>query len=288
MHRRRHIWLRGSGLILLAAGACIPPAAFSAPYLPKPVPAQQLKQLSLAQLGDVEVTTASKEPEELWQTPAAITVLTQDDIRRSGATSIPELLRLVPGVNVAREQSDQWAVGIRGFNSQFSKGLLVLIDGRSVYTPLFEGVYWDVQDLVLADIDRIEVIRGPGGTIWGANAVNGVINIITKKARETKGGMVNLDGGGPVDRFIGQVRWGASPRSDLQYRIFAKGFTRGPELNPGNNPYDEWHQARGGFRLDWQPTTKDSFSAQFMAYGGVSGNQVAMGQYTPPAQLSVT
>jgi iron complex outermembrane receptor protein len=197
------------------------------------------------------------------------------------------LLRLVPGVNVAREQSDQWAVGIRGFNSQFSKGLLVLIDGRSVYTPLFEGVYWDVQDLVLADIDRIEVIRGPGGTIWGANAVNGVINIITRKARGTQGGMVNLDAGGPVDRFIGQVRWGASPRTDLQYRIFAKGFTRGPELNPGNNPYDEWHQARGGFRLDWQPTTKDSFSAQFMAYSGVSGNQVAIGQYTPPAQLSV-
>ncbi len=171
------------------AFALLPRAAHSARYPPQPAPQQQLKQLSLAQLGDIEVTTVSKEPEEVWQTAAAIAVLTQDDIRESGATSIPELLRLIPGVNVAREQSDQWAVAVRGFNSQFSKGLLVLIDGRSVYTPLFEGVYWDVQDLVLADIDRIEVIRGPGGTIWGANAVNGVINIITKKARETQGGL---------------------------------------------------------------------------------------------------
>jgi outer membrane cobalamin receptor len=112
----------------------------------------------------------------VWNTPAAIYVLTQEDIRRSGATTIPELLRLVPGVEVARIDSDHWAVGIRGFGSQFSKSVLVLIDGRSVYSPLFAGVYWQVQDTLLEDIDRIEVIRGPGGTIWGANAVNGVIN----------------------------------------------------------------------------------------------------------------
>jgi len=279
--------LKACCLSLVIAGPLIIPAVAFALYQPTPALDQQLKQLSLAQLGDVEVTTASKEPEELWQTPAAIAVLTQEDIRHSGATSIPELLRLVPGVNVAREQSDQWAVGIRGFNSQFSKGLLVLIDGRSVYTPLFEGVYWDVQDLVLADIDRIEVIRGPGGTIWGANAVNGVINIITKKSRATQGGMVNLDAGGPVDRFIGQVRWGASPRPNLQYRVFAKGFTRGPEFNPNAGPYDQWHQARGGFRLDWQPTTRDNLSANFMIYGGASGDQNQIGQYIPPAQLTV-
>ncbi len=214
----------------------------------QPAPEQQLKQMSLAQLGDVEVTTVTKEPEEVWQTPAAVAVMTQDDIRLSGATSIPELLRLLPGVNIAREQSDQWAVAVRGFNSQFSKGLLVLIDGRSVYTPLFEGVYWDVQDLVLADIDRIEVIRGPGGTIWGPNAVNGVINIITKKARDTQGALVNVSGGGSVNRFIGQVRWGAAPRSNVQFRLFAKGFNRGPERNPGGDPYDDWHQERGGAR----------------------------------------
>ncbi|HEX5284003.1 MAG TPA: TonB-dependent receptor [Bryocella sp.] len=291
MRRREHNRLTFCGAATLIALALLPRVALSAPYQAQSTPAQQLKQLSLAQLGDIEVTTVSKEPEEVWHTAAAITVITQDDIRRSGANSIPELLRLIPGVQVAREQSDQWAVAVRGFNSQFSKGLLVLIDGRSVYTPLFEGVYWDVQDLVLADIDRIEVIRGPGGTIWGPNAVNGVINIITKKARDTQGGMVDVAAGGPVDRFIAQARWGASPRPNVQFRLFAKAFDRGPEFNPGGDPggdpYDDWHQERGGFRLDWQPTAKDSLSAKFMAYGGVSGNEVAIGQYTPPAQLSV-
>jgi iron complex outermembrane receptor protein len=274
-HRREHNRLTLCGAATLITVALISRKALAANHQPRPAREQQLKQLSLAQLGDVQVTTVSKEPEEVWQTPAAIAVITQDDIRHSGATSIPELLRLIPGVNVAREQSDQWAVAVRGFNSQFSKGLLVLIDGRSVYTPLFEGVYWDVQDLVLADIERIEVIRGPGGTIWGPNAVNGVINIITKKARDTQGGMADVAAGGPVDRFV------------VQFRLFAKGFNRGPELNPGRDPFDDWHQARGGLRVDWQPTPKDSFSAQLMAYGGASGNQVAIGQYTPPAQLSV-
>ncbi len=147
----------------------------------------QFKRLSLWQLGDVRVATASKEPEEIWNTLAAIYVLTQQDIRRSGATSIPEVLRLVPGVEVARIDSDHWSVGIRGFGSEFSKS--VLTDGRSVYSPLFSGVYWNVQNVMPEDVERIEVIRGPGGTIWGANAVNGVINIITKSARETHGGL---------------------------------------------------------------------------------------------------
>src|ERR1700730_15927310 len=148
-------------------------------------PSENLKQLSLEQLGAVEVTTASKEPEQVWRTPAAIYVITQEDIRRSGATSIPEVLRLAPGLEVARTDSDHWAVGVRGFGGQFSKSLLVLIDGRSVYSPLFAGVYWQVQDTLLEDVERIEVIRGPGGTIWGANAGNGVINIITKSAKDT-------------------------------------------------------------------------------------------------------
>jgi iron complex outermembrane receptor protein len=144
----------------------------------QPSQGPSLTQLSLEHLGNVEVTSASKEPEEVWNTPAAIYVLTQDDIRRSGATTIPELLRLVPGVEVARIDSDHWAVGIRGFGSQFSKSVLVLIDGRSVYSPLFAGVYWQVQDTLLEDIERIEVIRGPGGTVWGANAVNGVLPLL--------------------------------------------------------------------------------------------------------------
>ncbi|HSU19603.1 MAG TPA: TonB-dependent receptor, partial [Acidobacteriaceae bacterium] len=247
----------------------------------------QLKQLSIAELGDVEVTTVNKEPEEVWQTAAAVSVLTQDDIRRSGATTIPEILRLVPGVEVARSESDQWSVAIRGFNSIFSKGLLVLIDGRSVYTPLFEGVYWDVQDLVLEDIDHIEIIRGPGGTIWGANAVNGVINIITKKSRETQGGMAHLVSGGPIDRFIGEIRYGAAPLPNLQFRVFAKGFNRGAEKVHGDDPYDHWHQARGGFRVDWQPSSKDNFTASGMVYGGKSGDQNQIGQFVPPAQLVI-
>ena len=144
---------------------------------------EPLKQLSLAELGNVEVTTASKEPAEVWKTPAAVFVITQDDIRRSGATSIPEVLRLAPGVEVAQVDSDHWSVGIRGFGAVLASKLLVLIDGRSVYTPLFAGVYWQAQATPLEDIERIEVIRGPGGTIWGANAVNGIINIITKSAK---------------------------------------------------------------------------------------------------------
>jgi len=129
-------------------------------------PPENLKQLSLEQLGNIEVTTVSKDPRSVQKTPAAVFVITQEDIRRSGATSIPEALRLAPGVEVARIDADHWSVAVRGFAGQFSKSLLVLIDGRSVYTPLFDGVYWDVQSVMLEDIERIEVIRGPGGTIW--------------------------------------------------------------------------------------------------------------------------
>jgi iron complex outermembrane receptor protein len=266
------------------------PATFAANSLQPPGAGDsqsQLKSLSLEQLGEVEITTVSKQPEEVWQTPAAVFVVTEDDIRRSGATTIPELLRLVPGVEVARSQSGAWAVGVRGFNSGFSQDLLVLIDGRSVYTPLFEGVYWDVQDLPFEDIERIEVIRGPGGTIWGANAVNGVINIITKKAADTQGAMAHVTAGGPIDRFIGELGLGLQPRANLQLRLFAKGFDRGPERNPGNVPYDEWHQYRGGFRADWQPTSRDSLTATSMAYGGKTGDQNTIGEFFPPSQLVV-
>src|SRR5205807_9728364 len=142
-------------------------------------------------LGNIEVTTASKEPVKVLRTPAAIYVITQEDIRRSGATSIPEALRLAPGVTVARIDSSKWSIGIRGFGSRLSRSVLVVIDGRNVYSPLTAGVYWEVQDYVMEDIDHIEVIRGPGGTIWGPNAVNGVINIITKSSKDTQGGLVS-------------------------------------------------------------------------------------------------
>ena len=205
-----------------------------------------LKHLSLEQLGDVKATTASKQPEKVWRTPAAVYVITQEDIRRSGATSIPEILRLAPGVEVFRTDSDHWAVGVRGFGGQFSKSLLVLIDGRSVYTPLFAGVYWQVQDTLLEDIERIEVIRGPGGTIWGANAVNGVINIITKNARDTYGSLASVSGGN-VDQGIAGARYGAEGPKELSYRIYGKGFIRGPEFHPDRANFDDGEWANWAF-----------------------------------------
>ncbi len=245
-----------------------------------------LKDMSLEQLGNVRVTTFSKEPEDVWQTPVAIYILTQDDIRRSGATTLPDLLRTVPGVEVAEEQSNQWAVGIRGFGSGFSKGVLLLIDGRSAYTPLFEGVYWDVQDVMLQDIDRIEVIRGPGGTIWGSNAVNGVINIITKKAADTQGTLA-AGAGGNVDRFTGDIREGFQIGNTFAMRLFAKGFVREPEDNPNHDPYDRWNLTHGGFRADWSTTVQDTVRAQGDLYTGQSGEQVGLGVYQPLEQSTV-
>ena len=252
-----------------------------------PIQEQQLKSMSLEELGNVEVTTASKQPEEVWKTPAPIFVITSDDIQRSSATTLPELLRMVPGVQVSRMQSDAWAVGVRGFANQFSKGLLVMIDGRSVYTPLFEGVYWDVQDLPLDDIDRIEVIRGPAGAVWGANAVNGVINVITKHARNMQGYRAGALGAGSLERFIGEAQGGWSPFRNLQASLFAKGFNRGPELNPGGNPYDDWHQERGGFRIDWQPDHRDTLVAEGQIYQGESGVENSVGHLDPPEQVVV-
>ena len=199
-----------------------------------------LTQVSLEQLGEIEVTTASKRPIKVSQTPAAIYVVTQEDIRRSGATSIPEALRLVPGVEVARIDSNTWSLGVRGFGSALSRSVLVLIDGRSVYTPLFAGVYWQVQDTLLEDIERIEVIRGPGGTIWGANAVNAVINIITKSAKDTHGTLVST-GGGNLDQGFANVRYGAGNDKGFNYRIYGKAFIRGPQFHPDGHLFDDWH-----------------------------------------------
>jgi iron complex outermembrane recepter protein len=241
-----------------------------------------LKQLSLEQLGNVEVTTASKEPEEVWKTPAAIFVITQEDIRRSGATSIPEILRLAPGVEVARIDSDHWSVGIRGFGSQFSKAVLVLIDGRSVYTPLFAGVYWEIQDTLLEDIERIEVIRGPGGTIWGANAVNGIINIITKNAKDTHGALATA-GGGNVDQAIGGARFGGSNGKGFNYRVYGKGFLRGPEFHPDNSNFDYWKTGQLGFRTDSILTDRDTLTVQGDLYKGLDGERVSVSSYTPPS-----
>jgi iron complex outermembrane receptor protein len=246
----------------------------------------RLKQLSLEQLGDVEVTTASKEPEQVWRTPAAIFVLTQGDIRRSGATSIPEVLRLVPGVEVARVDSDHWSIGIRGFGAVLASKLLVLIDGRSVYTPLFAGVYWQVQATPLEDIERIEVIRGPGGTIWGANAVDGVINIITKSAKETNGSLVSL-GGGNADEGTTTVRYGSGNDRGFNYRVYGMGFDRSPEFHSGGNNFDDWRMGQAGFRADRDMGARDTFTFQGDIYREISGEATTYALYSPPSQVNV-
>jgi iron complex outermembrane receptor protein len=242
-----------------------------------------LKQLSLEQLGSVEVTTVSKDPQQVQRTPAAIFVITQEDIRRSGATSIPEALRLAPGVDVARIDGDHWSVSIRGFAGQFSKSLLVLIDGRSVYTPLYSGVYWDVQNVVLEDVERIEVIRGPGGTIWGANAVNGVINIITKSAKQTQGALVTA-GGGNVDQGTATARYGGVLGNDFNYRIYGTGDLRGPEFHTDGDGFDRWRMGQTGFRTDWKSGKKDNFTVQGDIYRAGSGERVSVSSFSPPSE----
>lgn len=240
-----------------------------------------LKHLSLAELGSVEVTTASKEPEEVWNTTAAVYVITHDDIERSGATSIPEALRLAPGVEVAKIDSSKWSIGIRGFGSRLCRDVLVLIDGRTVYTTLIAGTYWEVQDYVLEDIDRIEVIRGPGGTIWGPNALNGVINIITKNSRETHGDYVNVGGGNMEEGFF-NARYGGGNGKTLDYRMYAKGFNRGPEYHSDNINFDRWRAAQVGFRMDWSANNRDTFSLHGDMYDQGNGESVNVTSYAPP------
>jgi iron complex outermembrane receptor protein len=207
-----------------------------------------LKTLSLEELGNIEVTTFSKAPTPLHNTPAALYVITQEQILRSGVTTIPDALRLAPGVEVGRLSSTTWAVSIRGLENNFSKSVLVLIDGRNVYTPLFAGVYWDVQDLPLEDIDRIEVIRGPAGTIWGPNSANGVINIITRKAADSKGVQGSALAGN-VDQTIDDLQIGAGS-GDTNFRIFGRGFERPHEFHTDGIDDDTWHEERLGFRVD--------------------------------------
>jgi iron complex outermembrane receptor protein len=206
--------------------------------------------LSIEELMKIEVTSASRYSQKLSEVPSAIFVISQDDIRRSGATSIPEALRMAPGVEVARLGTDKWAISIRGFNGRFADKLQVMMDGRSVYNPLFAGVQWEQQDTLMEDIERIEVIRGPNAAVWGANAVNGVINIITKKAADTQGTLLSAGGGSFEQGFVG-ARYGGKINEETPFRVYAKGFTRDHmgTISRGN-ANDAWHSARGGFRLD--------------------------------------
>jgi iron complex outermembrane receptor protein len=265
-------------LLILTATVALKNVRADAP--PVPAGPTALKNLSLEDLSQIEVTTPSKEPVTAMKTPAAIYVLTGEDIRRYGATSIPEALRLVPGVEVARIDGNNWSVGIRGFGSDLTRSVLVLIDGRTVYTPLFAGTNWDAQNVLMDDIDRIEVIRGPGGTIWGPNAVNGVINIITKDSKDTQGLLVS-GGTGNFEHGFLNMRYGGGNGSDFSYRVYGMGFDRSPEYHPDGQNFDEWWDAQAGFRMDWKET-RDTFTLQGDFYDEQAGKQVNATSYAAP------
>ncbi len=247
-----------------------------------------LADRSLEDLMNIEVTSVSKREQKMSQVAAAIFVITQEDIRRSGANNIPDLLRMVPGLDVGQINANTWAISARGFNHELADKLLVLIDGRTVYTPTFAGVTWDTQDVPLEDIERIEVIRGPGGTIWGANAVNGVINIITKKAADTHGGLI-VGGGGTQERGFGTAQYGGKLGNSFDYRVFAKELNRGatPDLDQGDSSHDNWHLLHGGFRLDGNLSASDSITLQGDIYNGAEGAEIIHTVLDPPGNENV-
>jgi iron complex outermembrane receptor protein len=221
-----------------------------------------LKDLSLEQLMNIEVTSVSKNPEKLENAASAIQVITQQDIRNSGAKTLPQALRLASNLQVAQVNSSQWAISARGFNNVLANKLLVLIDGRTVYTPLYAGVFWDVQNILLEDVDRIEVISGPGGTLWGANAVNGVINIITKNSKDTKGLFAEAAAGSNLPG-MGSLRYGGQLSNKISFRVYGTGFKLGNTfLYNGKNANDDWAMRQGGFRMDWYDSKKDRVSFQ--------------------------
>jgi iron complex outermembrane recepter protein len=233
---------------------------------------RDLTQASLEDLMNIRVTSVSKKEQQLRRAGAAIFVITQDDIRHSGAASIPELLRMVPGVDVAQIDAANWAVSVRGFNDRFANKVLVVIDGRSVYSPSTSGVFWDQQDVPLENIERIEVIRGPGGTVWGANAMNGVINIITKNSKATQGGVVRVQAGSQ-DSAAELVQYGGKVGGIGSYRVYENYFNRGSStFRDGSPAGDSWHMLHTAFRSDWDVSSRDTVTVQSGLYvtGGSS------------------
>jgi len=260
-------FLRLTGLSCLLIFANFTGAQTNMDFSPANASTTTLKKLSLEELMDLDVTSVARQPEPYGQAPAAIQVVTGDDIRRSGASSIPEALRLADSLNVAQQNSHDWAISARGFNSGLANKLLVLMDGRTVYTPLFSGVFWNEQDCLLEDINRIEVICGPGGTLWGANAVNGVINITSKSAKDTQGVYAEAGGGTWLQDFVG-VRYGGTLASNVYYRVYGKYFNRGDEVYPdGSNASDSWNMGQGGFRIDSEASPQNLLTLQGDLYG---------------------
>jgi iron complex outermembrane recepter protein len=258
---------------LLACALLVAATARAAPDV------QGLKNLSIEELSNIEITSVSKRDEKLSDAPTSVFVITSEDIRRSGATSLPEALRLAPNLQVARVSANEYAISARGFNGTAANKLLVLIDGRSVYSPLFSGVFWDVQDVMIEDIDRIEVISGPGGTLWGVNAVNGVINVITRSAAQTEGGLAVAGGGNREDRA--SLRYGGKIGDAVSFRVYATHFDlQDTETQSGETKDDAAHQSQVGFRADWQRDA-DSLMVKGDAYTGREGQP-------PPGSISIS
>jgi iron complex outermembrane receptor protein len=244
--------------------------------------------LKFEELLDIEVSTAARKEQPLSRTAAAAYVITREDIRRSGATNIPEALRLAPGVNVAQISASKWSVSIRGFSGRFANKLLVLLDGRSLYNPGFSGVYWEINQPPLDDVERIEVIRGPGATLWGANAVNGIINIITRHASATQGGLGELQVG--TEQQSGTLRWGGRANEQTYYRLYGtakqeNGFPRAA----GGDLEDSYDREQAGFRSDWTSSATDQFTLQGDLIRLDQGQQLALPSVTtPPSYLVET
>jgi iron complex outermembrane receptor protein len=266
------------GLVLVL---CLSTMPFGAAQQPAQI---DLSRMDVEDLMNVKVTSVSKREQSLARTAAAVFVINQDEIRRSGASNIPDLLRMAPGVDVEQIDANAWAISVRGFNSRYSNKVLVLIDGRTVYTPSYSGVYWEHLDMPLENIDRIEVIRGPGASVWGANAVNGVISIFTKSSKDTKGGLVTAGGGSHV-HALGLVQYGGAAGKDGAYRVFGKSFEIGNSAMPDGSPAaDHWMRVHGGFRADWDLSRSDSLTVQGDLFANQASQTRRSGFAPPPPE----
>jgi len=255
-------------LLFLASTLFLPHYGFSQNSDSSRYSIQALKKLSIEELMNIEVSSVSKHAEKLIQAASAVQVITQSDIRNAGVKTVPEALRLASNLQVAQVNSSQWAISARGFNNVLANKLLVLIDGRTVYTPMYAGVFWDVQNVPLEDVDHIEVISGPGGALWGANAVNGVINIITKKSGETKGLYAEAAAGKALPGS-GTIRYGGQAGKNISYRVYAMGFKLPSTIDTfGKKANDQWHMLNGGFRFDWIASQKDNVFFEGNIYRG--------------------
>jgi len=248
-------------------------------------PMDDLIALELEDLNDVRVTLASRHPEPQLTAPAALYVINREDLLRSGVTTIPDALRMVPGLQVAQMEANKWAVTSRGFNGRFARHMLVQIDGRTVYTPLFSGVFWEAQDTLFADVEQIEVIRGPGGSLWGANAVNGIINIVTRRAKDTQGVWLET-GSGTEERAFGAVRVGVKAGPDTYVRVYAKGFERDAGDVPGGNAQDDWRKVQAGFRVDWEQGARNLITLQGDTYDASAGQRLLVPAFAGPYWLA--